>query len=51
MDSVAGLPNGGSFEGVIRIEEEKMRSRADKLVRRRSSRRSTGLLEAEADEL
>ncbi len=34
MDSVAGLANGGNFEGVIRIEEEKIRSHVGEVAAR-----------------
>jgi len=51
MDSVAGLANGGNFEGVIRIEEDKIRSHVDEVVRETVEQTLNGLLEAEADEL
>ncbi len=51
MDSVSGLASGGSFEGVIRIEEGKIRSHVDEVVRSTVEETLNGLLEAEADEL
>jgi putative transposase len=51
MDSVAGSANGGNFAGVIRIEEEKIRSHVDEVVRETVEQTLNGLLEAEADEL
>jgi putative transposase len=51
MDSVAGSASGGNFEGVIRIEEEKIRSHVDEVVRETVEQTLNGLLEAEADEL
>ncbi|HEX3449664.1 MAG TPA: IS256 family transposase [Isosphaeraceae bacterium] len=51
MDSVAGSANGGNFEGVIRIEESKIRSHVDEVVRETVEQTLNGLLEAEADEL
>jgi transposase-like protein len=51
MDSVAGSANGGNFEGVIRIEEDKIRLHVDEVVRQTVEQTLNGLLEAEADEL
>lgn len=51
MDSVAGLANGGNFEGVIRIEEEKIRSHLGEVVRQTVEETLNSLLQAEADEL
>jgi transposase-like protein len=51
MDSVSGLASGGNFEGVIRIEEQKIRSHVDEVVRQTVEQTLNGLLEAEADEL
>ena len=51
MDSVAGSANGGNFAGVIRIEEDKIRSHVDEVVRETVEQTLNGLLEAEADEL
>src|SRR5271167_1287784 len=51
MDSVAGLASGGNFAGVIRIEEDKIRSHVDEVVRQTVEQTLNGLLEAEADEL
>jgi putative transposase len=51
MDSVTGSANGANFDGVIRIEEEKIRSHVDEVVRQTVEQTLNGLLEAEADEL
>jgi transposase-like protein len=51
MDSVAGLASGENFEGVIRIEEQKIRSHVDQVVRQTVEQTLNGLLQAEADEL
>lgn len=51
MDSVAGSANGGNFEGVIRIEEEKIRSHVGEVVRQTVEQTLNSLLEAEADDL
>src|SRR5215203_4379498 len=51
MDSVSGLASGENFEGVIRIEEQKIRSHVDQVVRRTVEETLNGLLEAEADVL
>jgi putative transposase len=51
MDSVAGSANGGNFEGVIRIEEDKIRLHVDEVVRQTVEQTLNSLLEAEADEL
>jgi transposase-like protein len=51
MDNVAGLASGVNLEGVIRIEEEKIRSHVDEVVRETVEQTLNGLLEAEADEL
>lgn len=51
MDSVAGSANGGNFEGVIRIEEEKIRSHVGEVVRQTVEETLNGLLQAEANEL
>ncbi len=51
MDSVAGSASGGKFEGVIRIEEEKIRSHVGEVVRQTVEETLNSLLEAEADEL
>ena len=51
MDSVAGSASGGNFEGVIRIEEDKIRLHVDEVVRETVEQTLNGLLEAEADEL
>jgi len=51
MDNVAGLASGANFEGVIKIEEEKIRLHVDQVVRETVEQTLNGLLEAEADEL
>jgi transposase-like protein len=51
MDNVAGLASGANFEGVIKIEEEKIRSHVNQVVRETVEQTLNGLLEAEADEL
>lgn len=51
MDSGAGLPGGANMEGVIRIEEENIRSHVDEVVRETVEQTLNGLLDAEADAL
>ena len=51
MDSVARSASGANFEGVIRIEEEKIRSHVGEVVRETVEQTLNGLLQAEADEL
>ena len=51
MDSVARSASGANFEGVIKIEEEKIRSHVDQVVRETVEQTLNGLLQAEADEL
>jgi putative transposase len=51
MDSVAGLPGGANLEGMIRFEEEKIRSHVGEVVRQTVEETLNGLLQAEADEL
>ena len=51
MDNVAGLASGANFEGVIKIEEEKIRSHVNQVVRETVEQTLNGLLQAEADEL
>lgn len=51
MDNVAGLASGGNLEGVIRVEEEKIRSHLGEVVRHTVEETLNGLLQAEADEL
>ena len=51
MEMVSQSGNGEKFEGVIRIEEEKIRSHVDEVVRETVEQTLNGLLEAEADEL
>ena len=51
MDNVAGSASGANLEGVIRIEEEKIRSHVGEVVRETVEQTLNGLLQAEADEL
>ena len=51
MDNVAGLASGANLEGVIRIEEEKIRAHVGEVVRETVEQTLNGLLQAEADEL
>lgn len=51
MASVSGSASGGNFEGIVRIEEEKIRSHQGEVVRQTVEQTLNGLLEAEADEL
>jgi putative transposase len=51
MNSVAESASGGNLEGVIRIEEEKIRSHVGDVVRQTVEETLNGLLQAEADEL
>jgi transposase-like protein len=51
MDSVIQSASGENFEGLIRIEEEKVRSHVDQVVRQTVEETLNGLLQAEADEL
>jgi putative transposase len=51
MDNVAGSASGENFAGVIQIEEEKIRSHVDQVVRETVEQTLNGLLQAEADEL
>ena len=51
MDNVAGLASGANFEGVIKIEEEKIRSHVGEMVRETVEQTLNGLLQAEADDL
>ena len=51
MDNVAGMVGSENLEGVIRIEEEKIRSHVGEVVRQTVEETLNGLLEAEADEL
>lgn len=51
MDSVARSASGANLEGVIRIEEEKIRSHVGEVVRETVEQTLNGLLQAEADEL
>ena len=48
MDNVAGLASGANFEGVIKIEEEKIRSHVDQVVRETVEQTLNGLLQAES---
>lgn len=49
MDSVAGLASGANLEGVIRIEEEKIRSQVGEVVRESVEQTLNGLLQAAGD--
>lgn len=51
MESVSQSGSGENFEGVIRIEEGKIRSHVDQVVRETVEQTLNGLLQAEADEL
>ena len=51
MENVSGLASGANFAGVIRIEEEKIRSHVGEVVRQTVEQTLNGLLQAEADEL
>ena len=51
MSSVTDQASGGKFSGVIKIEEERIRSHVDGVVRESVEETLNGLLEAEADEL
>ena len=48
---LAGSANGGNLASVIRIEEDRIRSNVDEVVRSTVEQTLNGLLEAEADEL
>ena len=51
MESVTGISSGENLEGVIRVEEEQLRSHVGEVVRQTVEQTLNGLLEAEADEL
>jgi putative transposase len=51
MEIVAQQEGSENLEGVIRIEESKIRSHVDAVVRETVEQTLNGLLEAEADEL
>ena len=51
MEIVSQSGSGENFEGVIRIEEGKIRSHVDQVVRETVEQTLNGLLQAEADEL
>jgi putative transposase len=51
MEMVSQSGSGEKFEGVIRIEEGKIRSHVDEVVRETVEQTLNGLLQAEADEL
>lgn len=51
MESVSGGLGGGNLTGVIRIEEEQIRSHVGEVVRQTVEETLNGLLQAEADEL
>jgi putative transposase len=51
MESLARVADGVNLAGVIRIEEEKIRSHVGEVVRQTIEETLNGLLQAEADEL
>ena len=51
MESVTDQASGGKFSGVVKIEEEKIRSHLDEVVRDSVEETINGLLDAEADRL
>ena len=51
MESLVEFPDEESFEGVVRIEESKLRGHVDQVVRLSFEETLNGLLEAEADRL
>ena len=51
MDNVAGMVGSENLDGMLRIEEEKIRSHVGEVVRQTVEQTLNGLLEAEADEL
>lgn len=51
METVAGFSDEGSFDGVVRIEESKLRGHVEQVVRSSVEETLNGLLEAEADRL
>jgi transposase-like protein len=51
MESVTGISSGENLSGVIRVEEEQLRSHVGEVVRQTVEQTLNGLLEAEADEL
>jgi transposase-like protein len=51
MDNLAGSASDENFTGLIRIEEEKIRSHVDQVVRETVEQTLNGLLQAEADDL
>ena len=51
MESVTQSGSGENFEGVFRIEEGKIRSHVDQVVRETVEQTLNGLLQAEADDL
>jgi putative transposase len=51
MESVTGIASGENLSGVIRVEEEQLRSHVGEVVRQTVEQTLNGLLEAEADEL
>jgi putative transposase len=51
MEMVSQSGSGENFDGVIRIEEGKIRSHVDQVVRETVEQTLNGLLQAEADEL
>ena len=51
MSIVTDQASGGEFSDVIKVEEEKIRSHVDEVVRESVEETLNGLLEAEADQL
>lgn len=51
MESLASVADQGSLNGVVRIEESKLRGHVDQVVRASVEETLNGLLEAEADRL
>jgi len=51
MESVTDQSSGGKFSGIVRIEEEKIRTHLDEVVRESVEETINGLLDAEADQL
>ena len=51
MESLDNFSDEGSFEGVVRIEESKLRGHLDQVVRASVEETLNGLLDSEADRL
>src|SRR4029077_8756736 len=51
MDNVAGMVGSANLDGMLRIEEERIRSHVGEVVRETVEQTLNGLLQAEADEL